>query len=213
MNFRKFWKIEYTLTFFAIFAIFVLLLPTTIQSARQASLISRWNEKYNRVNYMFSVLNTHANEEIIKSLKKAQSNEERSKLLILLMQPYLRISSNNVPNRHYHPKFMNNSRIGKNQYYYFDDFYYAENNTIIGIKDLEQQNADDPMFMLMFDLNGLLPPNRWGKDIFGINIYGEGHIEPFGKQFDMADLKLDCSEKGLGINCSYYYIIGGGFDE
>lgn len=213
MNFRKFWKIEYTLTLFAIFAIFVLLLPTTIQSARQASLISRWNEKYNRVNYMFSVLNTHANEEIIKSLKKAQSNEERSKLLILLMQPYLRISSNNVPNRHYHPKFMNNSRIGKNQYYYFDDFYYAENNTIIGIKDLEQQNADDPMFMLMFDLNGLLPPNRWGKDIFGINIYGEGHIEPFGKQFDMADLKLDCSEKGFGINCSYYYIIGGGFDE
>ena len=213
MNFRKFWKIEYTLTLFAIFAIFVLLLPTTIQSARQASLISRWNEKYNRVNYMFSVLNTHANEEIIKSLKKAQSNEERSKLLILLMQPYLRISSNNVPNRHYHPKFMNNSRIGKNQYYYFDDFYYAENNTIIGIKDLEQQNADDPMFMLMFDLNGLLPPNRCGKDIFGINIYGEGHIEPFGKQFDMADLKLDCSEKGFGINCSYYYIIGGGFDE
>ncbi len=213
MNFRKFWKIEYTLTLFAIFAIFVLLLPTTIQNARQASLISRWNEKYNRVNYMFSVLNTHANEEIIKSLKKAQTNEERSKLLILLRQPYLRISSNNVPSRHYHPKFMNNSRIGKNQYYYFDDFYYAENNTIIGIKDLEQQNADDPMFMLMFDLNGLLPPNRWGKDIFGINIYGEGHIEPFGKQFDMADLKLDCSEKGLGINCSYYYIIGGGFDE
>ena len=77
MNFRKFWKIEYTLTLFAIFAIFVLLLPTTIQSARQASLISRWNEKYNRVNYMFSVLNTHANEEIIKSLKKAQSNEFR----------------------------------------------------------------------------------------------------------------------------------------
>lgn len=213
MNFRKFWKIEYTLTLFAIFAIFVLLLPTTIQSARQASLISRWNEKYNRVNYMFSVLNTHSNEEIIKSLKNAQTNEERSKLMILLMQPYLRISSNNVPSRHYRPKFMNNSRVGKNQYYYFDDFYYAENNTIIGIKDLEQQNADDPMFMLMFDLNGLLPPNRWGKDIFGINIYGEGRIEPFGKQFDMADLKLDCSEKGLGINCSYYYIIGGGFNE
>ena len=67
--------------------------------------------------------------------------------------------------------------------------------------------------MLMFDMNGLLPPNRWGKDIFGINIYSEGHIEPFGKNFDMSDLKLDCSEKGLGINCSYYYIIGGGFDE
>lgn len=213
MNFRKFWKIEYTLTLFAIFAIFVLLLPTTIQNARQASLISRWNAKYNRVNYMFSVLNTHANEDIIKSLKNASTNEEKSKLMILLMQPYLRISPNNVPVKRYRPKYMNNSRIAKDQTYYFDDFYFAENNTIIGIKDLEQTKDSDPMFMLMFDLNGLLPPNRWGKDIFGVNIYSQGHIEPFGKQFEIADLKNDCSEGGLGINCSYYYIIGGGFDE
>lgn len=213
MNFRKFWKIEYTLTLFAIFAIVILLLPTTIQNARQASLISRWNEKYNRVSYMFSVLNTHANEDIIKSLKKASTNEEKSRLMILLMQPYLRISPNNVPVKRYRPKYMNNSRIAKDQTYYFDDFYFAENNTIIGIKDLEQDNDDDPMFMLMFDLNGLLPPNRWGKDIFGVNIYSQGRIEPFGKQFDIPELKVDCSEQGLGINCSYYYIIGGGFDE
>ena len=171
MNFRKFWKIEYTLTLFAIFAVFVLLLPTTIQNARQASLISRWNEKYNRVTYMFSVLKTHANEDIIKSLKRAKTNEERTKLLILLMQPYLRISTNNVPTRHYHPKFMNNSKINKDEYYYFKDFYFAENNTIIGIKELEQHSTGEPLFMLMFDMNGLLPPNRWGKDIFGINIY------------------------------------------
>ncbi len=213
MNFRKFWKIEYTLTLFAIFAIFVLLLPTTIQNARQASLISRWNEKYNRVNYMFSVLNTHANEDIIKNLKNAQTNEERSRLMILLMQPYLRISPNNVPKRHYRPRYMNKSRIGKNQTYYFEDFYFAENNSIIGIKDLDSDNPSDPIFMLMFDLNGLLPPNRWGKDIFGINIYSQGQIEPFGKQLDLPNLKVDCSDKGLGINCSYYYIIGGGFDE
>lgn len=213
MNFRKFWKIEYTLTLFAIFAIFILLLPTTIQNARQASLISRWNEKYNRVNYMFSVLNTHANEDIIKSLKNAKTNEEKSNLMIILMRPYLRISSSRVQPRHYHPKYMNNSRISKGQDYYFEDFYYAENNTIIGIKDLIQEKDTDPLFMLMFDMNGLLPPNRWGKDIFGINIYSQGHIEPFGKQFDISDLKVDCSEKGLGINCSYYYIIGGGFDE
>ncbi len=213
MNFRKFWKIEYTLTLFAIFAIVILLLPTTIQNARQASLISRWNEKYNRVNYMFSVLNTHANEDIIKSLKKASTNEEKSRLMILLMQPYLRISPNNVPVKRYRPKYMNNSRIAKDHTYYFDDFYFAENNTIIGIKDLEQAKETDPLFMLMFDLNGLLPPNRWGKDIFGINIYSQGHIEPFGKQFDIPELKDDCSEQGLGINCSYYYIIGGGFNE
>lgn len=213
MNFRKFWKVEYTLTLFAIFAIFILLLPTTIQNARQASLISKWNEKYNRVNYMFSVLNTHANEDIIKSLKNAQTQAEKSRLMILLMQPYLRISSDNVPKRHYRPRYLNNNKIKKNDLYYFEDFYFAENSTIIGIKDLIQEKDTDPLYMLMFDINGLIPPNRWGKDVFGINIYSQGHIEPFGKQFGMDELRADCSDKGLGINCSYYYIIGGGFDE
>ena len=213
MQFRKFWKIEYTLTLFAIFAIVVLLLPTTIQSARQASLISRWNEKYNRVNYMFSVLNTHANEDIIQNLKNTQNMDEKSKLMILLMQPYLRISSDNIPTKRYRPRYMNNSRIKKNHLFYFDNFYFAENNTIIGIKDLPQQSAEDPLFMLMFDMNGLIPPNRWGKDIFGVNIYSQGYIEPFGRQYDLSEVKFDCSEKGLGIKCSYYYIIGGGFDE
>ena len=65
----------------------------------------------------------------------------------------------------------------------------------------------------MYDVNGKLGPNRWGKDVFGINIYSQGHIEPFGKQFEMDELRIDCSDKGLGVNCSYYYIIGGGFDE
>ena len=213
MNFRKFWKIEYSLTLFAIFAIFVLLLPTTIQNANQASLISKWNEKYNSVNYMFSVLNKHSSEDIIKSLKKAETDEERSHLMILLVQPYLRISKSGITNRHYKPRYMNKSRISKDSEFYFNDFYYTENNTIIGIKDLEQKTPDDPMFMMMFDINGLMPPNRWGKDIFGVNIFSTEHIEPFGANLDLSELKTDCSDKGLGVNCSYYYIIGGGFDE
>ncbi len=213
MNFRKFWKIEYTLTLFAIFAIFILLIPTTIQSTRQASLISKWNEKYNHVNYMFSVLDTHSNEDIIKSLKKAQTETEKSQLMILLMQPYLRISSNSRPPKRYRPKYMNGIKVKNGENYYFNDFYFAKDHTIVGIKDVEQSNPEDPMFMLMFDLNGLLLPNKWGKDIFGINIYSSGHIEPFGRQFDLAQLKTDCSSEGMGINCSYYYIIGGKFNE
>lgn len=213
MSFRKFWKIEYTMTLFAIFAIFILLIPTTIQSTRQASLISRWNEKYNHVSYMFSVLDRHSNEDIIKSLKKADTEEEKSRLMILLMQPYLRISSNSRPPRRYHPKYMSGIRVEVGEDFYFDDFYFAKDHSIVGIKDVEQLNSEGPMFMLMFDLNGLLPPNRWGKDIFGINIYSTGHIEPLGRQFDLAQLKTDCSENGLGINCSYYYIIGGSFNE
>lgn len=30
---------------------------------------------------------------------------------------------------------------------------------------------------------------------------------------EMSELKKDCSESGTGVSCSYYYKIGGGFDE
>lgn len=212
MNFRKFWKIEYTLTAFAIFAIFILLLPTTIQSTRQAALISKWNEKYNHINYLFSVISAHSNEDLTGSIEN--STADKDEIMMLLLQPYLRISTHNKQLKRYHNKYMNNSRLPKDDLYYFSDFYYTNDKTILGIKDLTGIYDDDgPRFMLMFDMNGKLPPNRWGKDVFGINVYNNGNIEPFGKKNSLEQLKTDCSDKGTGVNCSYFYIIGGGFDE
>ena len=66
---------------------------------------------------------------------------------------------------------------------------------------------------MMFDINGILPPNRWGKDIYGVSIFDGGRIEPFGYDEDMEDLREDCSKQGSGVSCSYYYKIGGGFDD
>ena len=64
---------------------------------------------------------------------------------------------------------------------------------------------------MLFDINGILPPNRWGKDIYGVSIFDGGKIEPFGFELDMKELKKDCLD--TGISCSYYYKIGGGFEE
>ena len=108
---------------------------------------------------------------------------------------------------------MNGNKVFKGQLYYFDDFYYAENNTIVGIKDIQSQKSDDAFFIMMFDINGLMPPNRWGKDIYGIKIFDGGKIKPFGEELGMDELRKDCSESGTGVSCSYYYKIGGGFDE
>ena len=66
---------------------------------------------------------------------------------------------------------------------------------------------------MMFDINGTMLPNRWGNDIFGINIYDGGKIEPFGFDKNMDELKYDCSKLGTGLTCSYYYKIGGDFDD
>lgn len=193
--------------------VLLLMMPVSIGNSMQAGFISKWNEKYNRVEYMFKVINAHITDDILKSFNKAKTSEEREQLLLQLIKPYLRVNTEmDAPKKHYRPRYMNGAKVYKGQTYYFDEFYFAENNTIVGIKDIKSDKSDDTLFMMMFDMNGILPPNRWGKDIFGVRIL-EGRIEPFGEGMEMSELKKDCSESGTGVSCSYYYKIGGGFDE
>lgn len=210
---NKFWKTEYSITLLVLFAVIMLFMPMSIQNKTQALYISRWNERYNRLDYMFSVINTHISDDIIKSYKEAKTSAQKEKFLLALIKPYLRIDTEKNPPKRYKPRYMNNAKVYKGQTYYFDEFYFAEKNSIIGIKDVKKVHLNDPIFLLMFDINGLLPPNRWGKDIFGVNIYDDGKIDAFGSDLPMEKLKQDCSLEGTGLSCSYYYKIGGGFDE
>lgn len=207
---KRYLKLEYSIFLFVILGILLLVMPVSFENTRQAGFISKWNEKFNRVEYMFSVIKAHVTDDILKSMNKAKTHEEREAILLALVKPYLRINTDSRP-KHYRPKYINGSRVYKGQTYFFDDFYFAENNSIVGIKDIKSEKADDALFIMMFDINGILPPNRWGKDIYGVSIYDGGKIEPFGFDLDMKELKKDCFE--TGISCSYYYKIGGGFDE
>lgn len=213
MKRKHYWKLEYSIALFIFIGVLLLIMPLSIESTRQANFISRWNEKLNRVEYMFSVMNAHITDDMLKSMSRAKTPQERESLLLTLIKPYMRINIDGKSIRHYHPCYMNGTRVYKGQTYFFDEFYLAENNTIVGIKDIQSDKSDDVLFIMMFDMNGILPPNRWGKDIFGINIYDGGKIEPFGFDKEMSELKKDCSDVGTGISCSYYYKIGGGFEE
>lgn len=210
---KRYWKLEYSIALFVMLGVILLLMPVSIESTRQANAISKWNEKLNRVEYMFSVINAHITDDILTSMKKAKTPQEREAILLALVKPYLRINTETYPGKHYKPRYMNGTKVYKGQSYYFDDFYFAENNTIVGIKDIKSENSTDALFLMLFDINGILPPNRWGRDIYGVNIYDGGKIEPFGFDMEMNELKKDCSDSGTGVSCSYYYKIGGGFDE
>lgn len=210
---KSYWKLEYSVALFVMIGVFLLIMPVSIENNRQANFISKWNEKFNRVEYMFNVINAHITDDIIKSMNKAKNADQRESILLALVKPYLRINTENYPSKHYKPRFINGARIKKNNRYYFDDFYYAENNTIVGIKDIKSEKDSSLWFLMMFDMNGILPPNRWGKDIYGVNIYDGGRIEPFGYNMEMSELKKDCSESGTGVSCSYFYKIGGGFED
>ena len=209
---KHFIKIEYSVLMCFIIGIFLLIVPFSIGNTRQAGFISRWNETYNRIDYMFTVINTHISTDMIKSMKKAETPAEREKLLLMIIKPYLRINTENSHIKYYNPRYKNGNKLSKGELYYFDEIYFAKDKTIIGIKDIQSETSD-AFFMMMFDINGILPPNKWGYDIFGINIYDGGRIEPFGFDSDMSDLVTDCSSKGTGITCSYYYKIGGRFDD
>ncbi len=208
---KKYLKLEYMITLLIIIAVVLIIVPFDFENNTQAEFISRWQDKYSRLEYMFNVISAHEKAEILKSFQRAKTPDERELIMINVIKPYFRIKKENLP-KHYTAKFMNKIKVPSTNKYYFDDIYTSENGMIVGIKDLECEKPDEPMFLMMFDINGVLPPNTWGKDIYGVNIYETG-IEPFGKRLAKKELEKDCSIFGTGLGCSYYYKIGGGFND
>jgi hypothetical protein len=187
--------------------------PVNIVSTRQADFISKWNETYNKTNYMFQVIDAQISDDVLRSFNSA-TPQVRERMLVEIIKPYLRLNTQkNVPGW-YKPKYMNKARVYNGQTVYFTDMFYVESKEIVGIKQLPHSGEkNDPIFIMMFDMNGFRGPNRWGKDIFGINVYSGGKIAPLGQDLMMHEHKTDCSDSGTGVFCSYYYIIGGGFIE
>lgn len=207
MKEKHFWKVEYSITLIIMFALVLLAVPFSIQSTMQAQFIMRWKDCYNRISYMKDVISKQEKSDILKSFKRAKNQEEREHIIINLIKPYFRLNEQKIP-KHYHPRYMNKKQVKKSDFYYFDEIYYTDRKNIVGIKDVD--NIEDPMFMMMFDINGIIPPNTWGRDIFGAKVY-EDRIEAFGQDKTIDEMREDCSTEGTGISCSYYYKIGGNF--
>ncbi|MBD5402583.1 hypothetical protein HDR58_07280 [bacterium] len=210
---KRFWKIEYSITIFVVFAIVLLLIPTSFISSKEAVYMAKWNETYNKMDYMFSAMSAQADSDIVKSLNKAKTNSLREELMIRLVKPYLRLYDQEALLRRYTPHYLNGSRVNKNDEYYFEKLYMNKAGMIVGVKDIKDEDCFHPGFIMMFDMNGLVGPNTWGKDIYGINIFSDGKITPIGTGWDIDMLKKDCSEYGSGISCSHYYRIGGEFND
>jgi hypothetical protein len=210
---KHFWKIEYSITFFVIFAVVLLLIPTRFIASKEAAYISKWNETFNKMEYIFTAMNAQADSEILKSFKRAKNNQERENIMMRLVKPYLRISEQDEVANKYNLSYMNGEKVKKDDIFYFDTLYKTSTNSIVGIKDIKDEDVFHPVFIMMFDMNGLQGPNVWGKDVYGINIFIDGNITPIGTGKDMEELKKDCSSVGRGVYCSHYYRIGGEFNE
>ncbi|MBR6127611.1 hypothetical protein IKQ21_08005 [bacterium] len=94
--------------------------------------------------------------------------------------------------------------------YRFDNYKLTIAKRIMAYKFLDEPEGDLQGY-LMYDVNGSVGPNVWGRDVFGYNIYSD-RFEPFCKQDSIAIQKQECGKGGTGLCCSNYYLIGGKFD-
>jgi hypothetical protein len=191
----------------------LLLIPSRFISSKEATYISKWNDAFRKMEYIFTAMNAQADTEIIKNFKQAKNNQERENIMMRLVKPYLRITEQDEITDKYNLSYMNGSKVKKDDFFYFDNLYKTSSNTIVGIKDIKDEDVFHPVFIMMFDMNGFKGPNTWGKDVYGINIFIDGNITPLGTGKDLEELKKDCSSVGSGISCSHYYRIGGEFKE
>lgn len=191
--------------------------PAIMDNTNQARLTSTWRELYAEIEYVFSIIEVQTQEDTketaIALLKVPLHKQSQIKTAYLfsVLRPSLRLK-NGVENTTYKPVFMNGAPIPLDSPYYFDNYFFNSNQKIVGISwDYNDCKTAQVCGKISFDINGLKPPNAWGKDIFGANIF-DTKIEPFGKELGQDEAKRECFLKKTGLACSYYYLVGGRFD-
>lgn len=210
MQKNSFTIVEVAVVFLLILGVTFFVLPMGFNTTKQASLISQWAQKYSEFEYMFTVIKAQQDSELKEKFNKAKNNNAKKNVLLETIKPYLRIKT--PVDKVYIPTFMNKQEIKVNDEYYFKNFYYTDTNEIVGLKwNSDNCNADDICANISIDINGHTPPNKWGYDIFGINVF-KNRIEPIGKNIQPNLLRTDCAKRGSGVYCSYYYLTGGRFD-
>ena len=190
---KAFTIVEVSILFVIFLIVAFLVAPLSLDDSLQAKNTSYWrNIQPEFANIIYSI-NTQKNKkdfDFEKHFKTAMESEIKEAI---------------VP---YKITFMNNSY--PSNAYRFTDYYKTHANAVISYK-LFGENENGNIGMLMYDVNGSVGPNVWGKDVFGLNIYTD-RFEPFCKNDPISVQEQECSKDGTGLCCSNYYLVGGSFN-
>ena len=190
---KGFTIVEVSILFVIFLIVAFLVAPLSLDDTMQAKNTSRWRSvQQDFINIYYSI-NTQKDQnelnftDALKTIVNSEVKDDSSSYKITFMNG----------------TFPNNT-------YRFKDFKTTYSNATLAVK-LFDAPQDNKLGMLMYDVNGKVGPNVWGKDVFGMNIYDD-KFEPFCKSESMSYQKQDCSKNGTGLCCSNYYLIGGSFD-
>lgn len=190
---KGFTLVEVSILFVIFLIVAFLVVPLSLDDTMQAKNTSRWRSVQSDFANIFYSINTQKEYEDFdfkEAFKLVLANEIKADA-----QPY-KIT------------FMNGTY--PNATYRFDDFKQTQGNSILAVK-LFDKPVNDLYGVFLYDVNGSVGPNVWGKDVFGFNIFSD-RFEPFCKSDSINEQKQDCSKAGTGLCCSNYYLIGGSFD-
>lgn len=192
---KGFTLIEISLLIFVILIIMAIVLPFSFSNTKEAYLITKWERIFEEVKYSFSVY----------------SLNNRNNLDIKLLPNYLNIDKTRLDDpilTKYSYSFLNGKSVQNNSRYYVDKFYYLEDSTIMGVKIADKCKIGETCGIIIFDVNGDIGPNKFGKDVFGVNVYID-RVEAFGTNLSNKLLASDCNKSSSGVFCSFYYLLGG----
>lgn len=190
---KGFTIVEVSILFVIFLIVAFLVAPLSLDDTMQAKNTSRWRNVQGEFANIFYSINTQKEDEDFdfqKAFNSIFSDEIKTE-----SQPYKIV-------------FMNGTF--PNSTYRFSEYKKTQANSTISYKFFDKPQGD-LQGVLMYDVNGSVGPNVWGKDVFGLNIYSD-RFEPFCKNEPVSVQKQECSKSGTGLCCSNYYLIGGSFE-
>ena len=190
---KGFTIVEVTILFVIFLIVAFLVVPLSLDDTLQAKNAARWRSVQSDFNNIFYTINTQKETEDFDFKKAFES----------VMAGTIKSDA-----EAYKITYMNGTFPGG--IYRLPNLNLTYSNAIVAYQ-LYEDSEDGIFGRLMYDVNGPVGPNVWGRDIFGLNIYAD-HFEPFCKNDAIATQKQDCSRSGTGLCCSNYYLIGGKFN-
>ena len=190
---KAFTIVEVSILFVIFLIVAFLVAPLSLDDSLQAKNASRWRSVQSDFANIFYAVNAQKEDENFDfktAFESVMSGEVKGDV-----EPY-KIT------------FLNGTF--PNSTYRFNDFKLTQTNSVVSYK-LYDTPQDGVLGLLLYDVNGSVGPNVWGKDVFGLNIYSD-RFEPFCKNDAISVQKQQCSKNGTGLCCSNYYLQGGSIE-
>lgn len=183
--------------------------------SQESSVIYKWRHVLASAQYSYKVVLLTQNEALREYLKFEQP--QRDVQILDLLKNTLNldgdVSSKQKSLKHYKYRFLNGLKVPEDTKYYVKDFVYSPDGKIlVGLNWFNADCLESEALcgVLLFDMNGPKSPNRFGLDVFGVNIYHD-RLEPFGTGLSYENNERNCRHLETGVTCSRFYLMGGQF--